>query len=102
MNEETRSKLEGIDWPLGQWTSWVAEKVKVRESTFENEPSEMIAAYNRELRSTQDYHGREILELLQNADDAGIGFGSNKALIYLSAEGVCMANTGVPFSAAGI
>jgi hypothetical protein len=102
MDDEACSKLEGIDWSLEQWASWVAERVNVRESTFENEPSEMIAAYNRELRSTQDYHGRELLELLQNADDAGIGFGSNKALIHLSAEGVCMANTGVPFSAAGI
>lgn len=35
----------------------------------------MIGAYERERRSISDYHGREILELLQNADDAGVGYG---------------------------
>ncbi len=42
----------------------------------------MVSAYNREIGYTRDYHGREILELLQNADDEGTGdLRSERAII---------------------
>jgi hypothetical protein len=49
-----------------------------------------------------DYRGREVLELLQNADDAGVDYGLNKAIVRCWPEGLCVANTGVPFSGAGV
>ena len=60
----------------------------------------MIASYNREKSHARDYHGRELLELIQNGDDAGIGH--NRLLIKLSDSGLFVANTGIPFSPEGI
>ena len=93
---------DGATWSAQQWAVWVADKAQTRENTFINEPEEMTGAYNRENKYALDYHGRELLEALQNADDAGVDFGPNKALIDLSDAGVCVANTGLPFSANGI
>lgn len=62
----------------------------------------MIAAYNREGNCTTDYHGREVLNLLQNADDASVGeHGSQRASVVLSEDGLCFANTGRSFSDRG-
>ncbi|AUX43677.1 uncharacterized protein SOCE26_051290 [Sorangium cellulosum] len=67
------------------------------------DPDEMVAAYLREKVTAQDYHGRELLELLQNADDAGEDRGGRcRAAIILTERGLCVANTGTVFSAAGV
>ena len=87
---------------LPGWKTWIEQAWRKRARTFDNEPMEMSAAYRRERKSVQEYHGREILELLQNADDAGVGFGENKAMIELTPSALYVANTGVPFSAAGV
>jgi len=59
-----------------------------------------VADFNRELELTKEYNGRQLLELLQNADDAGskeveIIWNKNNAIITVS-------NTGEPFSLGGI
>ena len=89
-------------WSAERWTTWVSDRVETRKRTFVNEPAEMIAAYNREHATMEDYRGREVLELLQNADDAGNGYGTNQALIRYWPEGLCVANTGILFSSAGV
>lgn len=89
-------------WSTDQWEKWVRERVEKRLSTFRNEPGAMLGAYQGEQSCTDDYRGRELLELLQNADDAGIDFGPNKVLIECWDEGLYVANTGRPFSSAGI
>lgn len=61
----------------------------------------MIAAYNREVGYTRDYHGRELLVLLQNADDAAETMGS-KAKIVLTPQRLCVANTGKYFAHDGV
>jgi hypothetical protein len=43
-----------------------------------------------------------VLELLQNADDAGVDYGSNRAALVLTPEGLLAANEGVPFSTGGL
>jgi hypothetical protein len=94
---------EGCTWSAQEWDKWVTERVNDRATIFSTEPDEMVSAYNREIGYTHDYHGRELLELLQNADDEGMEDSrSRKAIIVLSEDGLCFANTGKPFSAAGI
>ena len=39
--------------------------------TYRDNSDRFIADYNRELELTKEYNGRQLLELLQNADDAG-------------------------------
>ena len=102
MGEELSAAEKSPKWSAGEWRQWLAERLERRLATFRNEPEEMIGAFERERASVDNYRGREILELLQNADDAGVSYGHNTALIRWWPEGVCVANTGVPFSAAGV
>ncbi|MGE3726438.1 MAG: sacsin N-terminal ATP-binding-like domain-containing protein [Candidatus Sericytochromatia bacterium] len=66
---------------------------------------EITGHYNREDRVIDEYQGRQLLELLQNADDAA----QNKDIPYLrkirfclQEEGLFIANTGLPFSQRGL
>ena len=102
MSVELSVDRNGLDWTPAEWVAWVTERAETRKRTFLNEPEEMIGAYNRERSNIDDYRGREILELLQNADDAGDGYGPNRILIRHWPDGLCVANTGVPFSTGGI
>lgn len=71
--------------------------------TYQINKTQFLAAYNREKRISEDYNGRQILELLQNADDAH----ASKVKIQLikSTNTIKISNTGKnenSFSSAGI
>lgn len=68
--------------------------------TYQDNSDRFIADYNRELELTKEYNGRQLLELLQNADDAG----STKVLINWDKEcnKLCISNQGEPFEIGGI
>ena len=87
-----------------EWRAWIARELKKREDVFTSDPDELVAAHRREIGYTRDYHGREILELLQNADDASgePGTRSQRAALVLDEAGLCFANTGIPFSEDGV
>jgi hypothetical protein len=51
-------------------TQEVQEIISKQLETYKISPDNFISAYNRELELTKEYNGRQILELLQNADDA--------------------------------
>ena len=36
------------------------------------QPEELVSQFNREVSALEGYRGRQVLELLQNADDAGV------------------------------
>lgn len=64
---------------------------------------ELISHYNREVSALDGYRGRQLLELLQNADDAGVDTESGSTLLLdLSRERLIVANTGKPFSRKGL
>ncbi|MBZ0264962.1 DUF3883 domain-containing protein [bacterium] len=89
-------------WSSDRWEAWLRDRLKRRFATFANEPGEMFAAYDRERNNIDDYRSRELLELLQNADDAGVDFGPNKSIISYRPEGIFVGNTGIPFTSAGV
>ncbi len=68
--------------------------------TYKDNSDRFIADYNRELELTKEYNGRQILELLQNADDAT----SDEVLINWNKESLklTISNKGEPFEAGGI
>lgn len=68
--------------------------------TYRDNSDRFIADYNRELELTKEYNGRQILELLQNADDAT----SNEVLIDWNKNNLklTISNKGEPFEADGI
>ena len=68
--------------------------------TYQDISDRFIADYNRELELTKEYNGRQLLELLQNADDAN----SDEVMISWDTKNtkLTISNKGEPFSAAGI
>lgn len=74
--------------------------ISKREKLYKDYPDEAVAAYNREIECTNAYNGRQVLELLQNADDAL----ANRMKISLNEEkGVlCFFNDGDPFTYEGV
>jgi len=97
VNKQTWSK-----WSDAKWAMWLKEKLDDRRKVFLSDPDELIGSFNRERSHARDYHGRELLELVQNADDSGVDYGPNKLLIKLTNNVLFVANTGIPFSPEGI
>lgn len=74
-----------------------------QEKIYLSSPKELISHSNQERQTRRDYRGREILELLQNADDAAYEAGRPGRLLFrLSPDRLIVANTGVPFTLDGI
>lgn len=48
----------------------IEEEIKTRTETYRNDPPILLSGYNQEKQTVQDYEGRQLLELMQNADDA--------------------------------
>ena len=95
--------IDWTTWQKSHWQAWLEKQVGLRRQVFLADPDEMASAFNRERESARDYYGRELLELLQNADDAGAEQDqSNRVLIQLENDTLYVANTGQPFSPAGV
>lgn len=86
-----------------EWHAWLENEIEKRRTVFLTDPDQMRSAFNQEKSSARDYYGRELLELLQNVDDAGAEQEkNNKVLIELEDQILYVANTGQPFSPAGV
>lgn len=74
-------------------------EIQKEREFFKKYPEKMVGAYNGEKRTTKDYNGRQILELIQNADDAG----SKEILIKIEKDKqiLSISNQGEPFSEEG-
>jgi len=94
------------DWipaSTAEWSDWVAEQEARTLRVYKEDPDRLIADYRRERQISRGYQGREILELLQNANDAAAeGNVRGKVRIELSTEGLIVANTGRPFTTGGV
>ncbi len=90
-------------WSKGDWENWLNKRLDERKNVFVSDPDELVASYNREKSHARSYEGRELLELIQNADDSGAGYSKpNKMLVQLTPNALYIANTGIPFSPEGI
>lgn len=91
---------------IQQETPSATSIVKLAEDQLENysrQPEELISHYNRERSAIDGYRGRQLLELLQNADDAGAGFDDGCVLrLDITRDRLVVANTGTPFSLNGL
>lgn len=81
---------------------WInAELEKVKQS-YLAQVRNMTGAYNRETARTKEYRGRQLLELLQNADDEAENTDNPTVLIRLEDDKLIIANNGQYFSKDGI
>lgn len=71
---------------------------------YVKEPDRLKSDFNRENRTKGEYKGRELLELLQNAEDAAkaIQRKNTKVLIEITDQKLTISNEGEPFSLAGV
>lgn len=82
---------------------YVLSLARGQRESYRALPAEVLGDYNHERSVADVYRGRQILELLQNADDAGTGTaGSRRVLFRLTDDHLVVANTGEPFSRRGI
>ena len=103
MDKNQYYENDWLNWSHGDWAKWLQEQLAKRKEIYKISPDELIASYNREKSHMKEYHGRELLELIQNADDAGLDYeGESKLAIKLTNNALYVANTGIPFSPEGI
>jgi hypothetical protein len=82
--------------------SWVEDALRNVEKSYEAEVRNMTGAYYREIARAKEYHGRQLLELLQNADDEAEKAEDPTVFIRLEENRLVVANNGSPFSREGI
>ncbi len=81
---------------------WVKLKLGKVEKSYVDEILHMTGSYRREIDCSKGYHGRQLLELLQNADDEAENTENPSVLIKLEQDRLIIANNGTPFSKKGI
>ncbi len=78
-------------------------QIETTKKVYLLSPARMFSEYNGEKENVKNYNGRQLLEMLQNADDAASkAKGDKKVLIQLSKNQLVIANTGYPFSEEGL
>ncbi|MEC3909462.1 hypothetical protein U5A82_02930 [Sphingobium sp. CR2-8] len=86
-----------------QWESWISEQISATAAGYLAKPDWLTGHHNGEASISGDYAGRELLELVQNTADAAAEIGGHgRVRIEICEDGLCVANTGMPFRAGGI
>lgn len=73
----------------------------IRRETLIKDPSVCVSFYKEENQRKKEYLGRQLLELIQNAEDEAPQ-GSGKVEIWLEENKLVIANNGQPFSERGL
>lgn len=76
------------------------EKEKIRKKYLDS-AEEIVSGYYREQELSMDYEGRQIFELLQNADDEA-NDSTGKVHITFDGKTLTVSNTGNPFTLRGV
>ncbi|MDD4777510.1 MAG: DUF3883 domain-containing protein [Fermentimonas sp.] len=89
-----------MDVSIGLSRDDINDLIESYLKTYSDNPSIMISNYNQEIQTTADYNGRQILELMQNADDAE----SDVIRIELDSKNciLTVSNNGNPFERTGV
>jgi hypothetical protein len=86
-----------------EWESWLAEKECAKRKVYQADPALLIGQHRGEMETYRGYHGREILELLQNAADAASAAGElGRVRLIITPHGLVVGNTGQPFDFQGV
>ncbi len=83
-------------------TEIIKDELSTRKRHYIESPYSIIEHYNSEQKNIEAYNGRQLLEMIQNADDASITDKEKIAFIHLKDNVLTIANNGEPFSEGGI
>lgn len=76
--------------------------LKTRKDVYLRDPLLILEDYRKEREKIEEYEGRQLLELLQNADDEAVTDSEKICFIHLSENRLVVANNGRKFSKDGI
>jgi hypothetical protein len=68
---EIKTQIPPDNWILqtaNEWYGWLLEEERMTVAAYCSRPATLISEYHRERAIARDYEGREVLELLQNAN----------------------------------
>lgn len=92
-----------MDTKISELHQYAIDQLATRKRQYAETPQSIIEHYNNELENINSYNGRQLLEMLQNADDAAGKPGCDKTvLIHLEDNVLTIANSGEPFSQGGL
>ncbi|MBT2685315.1 DUF3883 domain-containing protein [Bacillus sp. ISL-37] len=81
---------------------FIESELKKLKENYLNLPLTIISDYENEQEKMRDYNGRQLLEMLQNADDESACAVEKIAYIELTDTHLIIANNGNPFSRGGL
>lgn len=81
---------------------FIKEKLKTRKQVYLTDSNIILEDYLKEKEKIEEYNGRQLLEMLQNADDEAITDKEKTCFIKLSESQLIIANNGRKFSEGGI
>lgn len=80
---------------------FIEDELQKRKLDYLSSPAYILEHYNIEKQNIEAYNGRQLLEMLQNADDASENANEKKVLIKLNDNYLTIANNGEPFNEDG-
>lgn len=95
------TKLTSVDEQMSM-KEFVAKEKSDMIDTYRKKYHRIVQDYTREKEIEQSYHGRELLELIQNADDEIIDEMSTEVQITFNDNELTVSNCGKPFSKEGV
>ncbi|WP_127136842.1 hypothetical protein [Flagellimonas oceanensis] len=76
----------------------IKELIKGRRREYLQSPLRIVEDYNNENKNIDEYNGRQLLEMIQNANDECDTQKPKKVLIKLEEESLIIANNGNPLA----
>jgi hypothetical protein len=86
---------------MSNLNKFIEDELALRRKHYQEDHKLIIEHYNIEQQNIQTYNGRQLLEMLQNADDASETARRKKVLIKLQDKQLIIANNGESFSEGG-
>lgn len=94
---------------MKDWETWISDFRETMIKTYTYDPKRIREDFGSETRVKDDYKGRVILELLQNADDAQVTndtenmrIGDKNVILYLKKDAFYCVNGGYPVTQNGL
>ncbi|WP_316841984.1 DUF3883 domain-containing protein [Pedobacter gandavensis] len=86
---------------MNDLNSFIESELTHRVSDYSISPNYILEHYGAERQNIEAYNGRQLLEMLQNADDASSSAEKKKAALFLQDGVLRISNNGEPFDKEG-
>ncbi|MGZ6501167.1 MAG: sacsin N-terminal ATP-binding-like domain-containing protein, partial [Bacteroidia bacterium] len=87
---------------MSDLNNFIKNELQKRKADYCSSPAYILEHYNIEKQNIEAYNGRQLLEMLQNADDASENAIEKKVLIRLNDNYLTIANNGESFNEDGL